>query len=302
MSPKLSLLLFLIACQYMTAAIPKSEKQALIDLYNSTNGENWTDQWNLNKPIITWHGVEVENGNVVAIRLMDNNLSGVLPESLGDLTKLRVFDVAFNKIKGQIPRSVTQLNRLEELRFGKNKLSGDIPEGIVNLGQLKVLDLFHNELSGKLPANVEKLQKLEVLSISDNSFSGRLPQGLGELKNLKRLELGNNQIEGDIPESISRLKNLKTIVFAENKFEGKFPSSILTLPNLKIVQLQRNNFDQFHLKNSLPAESGFALLDYDNEDKFSKGSFKAIYLNNDIRTADTKFDDEEENQRPNYEY
>lgn len=53
MSPKLHLLLFLIACQYMTAAIPKTEKRALIDLYNSTNGENLTDQWNLNNDIRT---------------------------------------------------------------------------------------------------------------------------------------------------------------------------------------------------------------------------------------------------------
>ena len=89
--------MLLAVCHSTMAFIPQNERQALIDFYNSTNGGNWASKWNLNEPVTKWYGVKVENGNVVAIRLMDNNLSGQLPESLGDLTELKILDVAFNK-------------------------------------------------------------------------------------------------------------------------------------------------------------------------------------------------------------
>ena len=282
----------MLVCQYMTAIIPKSERHALIDLYHSTNGKEWTVKWNLNRSVKTWYGVEVENGNVIALNLMDNNLSGQLPESICELEKLRVLDFAFNRIEGSIPHTLSRMTDLIEIRLGKNNLTGKIPESIVNLNQLKVLDFFDNELSGTLPANIDRLEKIEVISISKNNLIGCLPSGLGELKNLKRLELGINNIEGYIPEKLSNLKNLKTLVFAENKFEGKFPASIFNLPRLRVVQIQRNNFDEFHLRNNVPLESSIALLDYDYEDNFSRGDFKDIYSNDEIRMVNTKFSDD----------
>jgi len=56
--------------------ISKSEKKALIALYNSTNGENWLHKWNLNEPVSKWYGVKIANNHVVEINLFRNNLRG----------------------------------------------------------------------------------------------------------------------------------------------------------------------------------------------------------------------------------
>src|SRR5690606_25430630 len=54
----------------------EEDKQALIALYNATDGPNWTNTWDLNADISTWHGITVNNeGRVTEIILYDNNLS-----------------------------------------------------------------------------------------------------------------------------------------------------------------------------------------------------------------------------------
>lgn len=55
--------------------VPDSiENQALVDLYNSTNGDEWTDrtnwlQGNTSADFATWHGITVENGDITEIDL-----------------------------------------------------------------------------------------------------------------------------------------------------------------------------------------------------------------------------------------
>jgi hypothetical protein len=31
-----------------------------VEIYKSTNGDNWKTKWNLNSPVNTWFGVKVE--------------------------------------------------------------------------------------------------------------------------------------------------------------------------------------------------------------------------------------------------
>jgi len=74
---------------------------ALVAFYNSTNGPNWTNTWNLNQPMDTWYGIDLyENGCVRCIDMdgnpncnnndfsFGNNLVGSLPTEIGDLSSL----------------------------------------------------------------------------------------------------------------------------------------------------------------------------------------------------------------------
>ena len=56
--------------------VSASEKNALIKLYKSTNGNQWKIKWNLNTPISSWYGVKLQNDKVIALDLSDNNLVG----------------------------------------------------------------------------------------------------------------------------------------------------------------------------------------------------------------------------------
>ena len=57
----------------------ETDKEALIALYNSTNGAQWRDNtnWLTDAPVGEWYGVTVEGGRVVRLQLGNNNLQGV---------------------------------------------------------------------------------------------------------------------------------------------------------------------------------------------------------------------------------
>ena len=62
---------------FRTKAEDNELKQALIDLYQSTNGDNWTrkDNWCSDKPVEEWYGISNRNGKYY-INLPSNNLTG----------------------------------------------------------------------------------------------------------------------------------------------------------------------------------------------------------------------------------
>ncbi len=144
------LLLFFFTIQTVKASIPSTEKQALIDLYNALDGNQWAEPWDLTKPVSNWKGVTVINNTVVAIKLTNNNLKGVLPESIGDLTNLRVLNLHKNQIEGNIPSSIGNLNTLIHLNLSLNNLQGNIPNEITHLKNLEYLYLFFNDFTGSL--------------------------------------------------------------------------------------------------------------------------------------------------------
>ena len=78
-------LLFCCISLVSFAAVSQKQKTALLDLYNATNGDSWKKSWDLEQPISTWHGVTLEDDNVVAINLGFNNLRGSIPKSISNL-------------------------------------------------------------------------------------------------------------------------------------------------------------------------------------------------------------------------
>src|SRR5512132_388215 len=76
------------------AAIPSSQRDALISIYNSTAGTSWKNNagWlGAAGSECSWHGVQCDETqtNVAEPNLYDNNLRGRLPASIKDLTGLR---------------------------------------------------------------------------------------------------------------------------------------------------------------------------------------------------------------------
>ena len=56
------------------AEVSKTEKKALIDLYNAANGQHWVKKWDLKSPVSQWYGVTIVNDKVVEVNLFHNNL------------------------------------------------------------------------------------------------------------------------------------------------------------------------------------------------------------------------------------
>ena len=221
----------------------QTDREALVALYNSTDGPNWRSatNWNTDKPLDQWEGVSVDRtGRVTSLNLRANSLSGSIPKEIGNLTGLRTLGLSHNRLTGPIPKEVGNLTRLRALVLGFNELSGRIPTEVGNLTNLWVLYLVLNQLSGPIPKGVFDLTNLIHLGLSANQLSGPIPEGIGNMTNLNYLELGGNQLTGSIPREIGKLTNLYTLDLASNDLSGPIPAELGNLIRLTTMELHGN--------------------------------------------------------------
>ena len=172
-----------------TASIPtetpasgsvETDREALVALYNATDGENWnqSDNWLSDAPLGEWKGVLTDDRRVVVLYLGDNGLTGAIPAELGSLSNLTA------------------------LYLDTNALSGEIPPELGSLSNLTDLSLYHNALSGAIPAELGSLSNLTALDLRNNALSGAIPAELGSLSNLTNLRLLSNDLSGCVPSSL----------------------------------------------------------------------------------------------------
>ena len=137
----------------------ETDREALVALYNATDGENWTfsDNWLSDAPLGEWAGVYTDDdGRVIWLALTGNGLSGEIPAELGSLSNLI------------------------QLWLGQNQLSGEIPAELGSLSDLEWLYLDGNDLSGEIPAELGSLSNLEVLYLGRQRLERRATGGAGQ--------------------------------------------------------------------------------------------------------------------------
>ncbi|MGI8950486.1 MAG: hypothetical protein ACR2FN_02765 [Chitinophagaceae bacterium] len=146
------------------AQVNVQDSLALVDLYDSTNGQNWTNQtnWLTSAPVSTWYGVTTISGRVSDIHLADNKLNGYIPSSLHNLHNLIVLVLVYNHLTGNIPPSLGNLSNLQDLGLNGNQLSGNVPSSLGNLSNLHVLTLDQNQLSGNIPSSLGNLSNYKA--------------------------------------------------------------------------------------------------------------------------------------------
>ncbi|PHN03939.1 T9SS type A sorting domain-containing protein [Flavilitoribacter nigricans] len=222
----------------------------LVDLYQSTNGPSWKTSWDLNAPINSWYGVELnEQGCVTSIQLLGNNLSGTLPDlSFSALERLHL---STNQIGGTIP-DFSDLPALKRLELSQNRLSGPIPD--FDLPNLTVLSLNGNELSGTIP-DFSDIPIMSNLHLDDNDLEGSIPH-FSNMAELNHLGLSRNNLSGTIP-NFSAFPDLYTINFSHNALEGCVPN-FANLPSLQTIDLTNNQLEC--LVPSFPAAMGLVEL------------------------------------------
>jgi len=238
--------------------VSQSEKDALFALYNSTGGANWKNKtgWDFSTPVTSWEpttqtgwfGITVINGTIQAINLQNNNLTGVIPQEIGQLVNLTILSLGTNKLAGIIPAEIGLLTKLNSLSISGNLLTG-IPVELNQLSNLAYLYLNSNKLSGNFPNQILNLTKLNTLYLDMNQFSGNVPPQIGQLINLTFLNLNLNQFTGNIPTTISQLTKLTTLTMRNNQLDGSLPIQLGQLINLRELYFDVNN-----LSGSIPVE------------------------------------------------
>ena len=187
----------------------ESDWTTLKKIYRMTNGTNWTNSTNWDvtsqqmpdaNSLGKWYGITVSEGRVTQIDLENNNVQGILPWAIGNLSKLQQLDLSNNQIQGPILPEIGQLTNLQELNLSSNEFSGSIPSEIGHLHQLTYLNLRSNQLDGQLPQSIGNLQRLSSLYLNDNQLSGTIPEKWSTLSNLQSLWLTYNEsLKGPLP-------------------------------------------------------------------------------------------------------
>jgi Leucine-rich repeat (LRR) protein len=143
---------------------------ALVALYDSTNGDNWNrnENWLSDTTVEAWHGVKVEHYRVTKINLSYNNLTDSIPQEIGDLTAIKNLKLPGSNLKGTIPSEIGNLTKLKKIDLGSNELEGTLPAGFGNLNKLENLDLAENKLNSL--TDLSSLDSLELVYIEANYF------------------------------------------------------------------------------------------------------------------------------------
>lgn len=194
---------------------------ALIAIYNSTNGANWTRNFGwvdgaagTDCNVCQWEGVTCNPDNrVTRIRLNFNNMIGPLPPELGDLSELISFEA------------------------GNSGLTGNIP---AEIGQLTKCTLFWaccNDLSGTLP-DLSSMISLETFSLPANTLTGPFPTELVNLPNLHSIYLNQNNLSGPIPNLSPLAPTLELLYLGDNNFTGPYPV-LGTMPLLEVLDIEQ---------------------------------------------------------------
>ena len=151
----------------------ETDREALVALYNATDGENWfgSNNWLSDAPLGEWERVTTnDDGRVTALDLRSNALSGEIPAELGSLSNLTELILGSNELSGEIPAELGSLSNLRFLALNVNELSGEIPAELGSLSNLSALHLTRNELSGCVPSSLENQLGFDSFSFGDLSF------------------------------------------------------------------------------------------------------------------------------------
>ena len=117
----------------MLKAEADQQLEVLKALYNAADGANWAhkDNWMSDQPVSSWYGVTADGyGMITKLDLSGNNLSGPLPETLGDLRVLTDLNLSGNNLTGNVPSSVINMTYLQNFDISGNQMNGFVPEEV----------------------------------------------------------------------------------------------------------------------------------------------------------------------------
>ncbi|ESW24066.1 hypothetical protein PHAVU_004G099700 [Phaseolus vulgaris] len=233
-------------------------------------------------------------GNMCTLQLLhlsNNKLSGEISNFFQNSSwcnrhVFRSLDLSDNQITGMLPASIGLLSELEDVYLDGNHLEGDITEShLSNFSKLRYLYLSENSLSLKIVPNwVPPFQIIKIklrscklgptfpwlqtqswlyeLDISDNGLNGSVPESFWNiLQNMGMLNMSYNNLSGAMPNISVKLLHSPSIILNSSHFEGKIPSFLLQALELR---LSNNKFSDLFSFICDQITSPMAILDLSN--------------------------------------
>ena len=192
----------------------------------------------------------------------NDNLDGVLPSELGQLTAMTTLGAFATALGGTIPTEFGNLERLQTLHLQDNALVGFMPpelfgaissEGVVTIDVIG-LDNDGTATVRQSNTNVTKGNKMALrdVRLDGNQLTGQIPSVVGSLSQLIGLRLGYNQLTSVLPAELLQLSLLEHLYVNDNpQLEGQLSSD--AFDGNKLVALQELDITNTSITGVLPA-------------------------------------------------
>eukprot|EP01079_Euglenida_sp_SAG-EU17-18_P012915 gene12915-biopygen4890 len=250
------------------------DRPALEALYLATGGEQWgiKDNWMGPGSVCGWDGVSECIEGTQQVSLLDrvtNQLSGTLPEAMGQMTALTTLNLSGNPLSGTLPEALGLMTALKSLYLSGNQLSGFITEHLF-LHEYSYLYLQGNDWTCPLPEN--PWNDKPSVTCTDPDPSAPLSQlydftegshwlrsdlwdsnasacswqgvGCGDHSVVSRLDLAANNLTGQLPDTIWAAPDLAVgltaLLLAGNSLTGSLPATVALMPVLQVLDLSSN--------------------------------------------------------------
>ncbi|XP_019199096.1 PREDICTED: receptor-like protein 12 [Ipomoea nil] len=171
-----------------------------------------------------------------------NQLRGVLPESIGQLSKLHSLDVSENSFEGVINEAhFLKLSNLKLLKLSFNSgLSFNFSPDWNPPFQLQIIHFKDCKLGPNFPKWLRTQSGFSELDISSTGISDTMPNWFWDLcSKVEYLALSNNKIDGELPDLSTKFGVFPEIDLSHNNFRGPIHS---LPPKVKSLYLSNNSF------------------------------------------------------------
>ncbi len=165
-------------------------REALIKLYQSTNGDDWTnnENWCSNKPITEWYGVFRDEENQYTLSLNENNLTGKIEQTFPEGVNIRL-TVDNNELTAI---DISGCSSLERLDCNRNPLESLNVSGCTSLRGLEFQAYHNNDVRTLSYLNASGCTSLEELYCDNNKLTTLL---VDDCTSLKELNCSDNPLE-----------------------------------------------------------------------------------------------------------
>ena len=181
---------------HLFASALSQDSLALVDLYNDCGGADWSGfgTW-LNGPINTWEKVTVDEATqrVTNVEFKEMHLTGALPESLGNITKMggKIEFRDDSLLTGALPAFLWRWTDVERFQIKFSGYTSIETEGLENMINLTEFNTEGSPIAGEIPGVIFTLPAIEKLYFHDSEFD-QLPAEVTQATALTRLYLNGD--------------------------------------------------------------------------------------------------------------
>ncbi|KAH9793696.1 Receptor-like protein 7 [Citrus sinensis] len=209
----------------------------------------------------------IPSASIFSYLISNNQLTGEIPPSICSLNGLHALDLSHNNLSGMLPECLGNFSvELSVLKLQSNNFQGSIPQTFTKGTNLAMIDLSNNSLRGRIPKSLANCVKLKFVHLGNNQITDVFPSWLGTLPELEVLVLKSNNFHGEIkePRTAFDFLKLRIIDLSHNRFGGILPSKPFDCWN-SMKYVNASNLTSMHDTldpRGYPVSTYFGFFDY----------------------------------------